>query len=298
MITNILNLNDIHVTMKSSVLPSIVEEVQNHKDKVENPVNPRRNGKIARLPKPARDMLNRMLDDGLPSHVIIEELGEAGEGLNAQNISNWVHGGYQDYLKHQEVIQRSKLQMEFAQELLREVPDLDPNLLVRISDTIAATQLIHALKEYGDEALKTFFLSTPSKYLKVVNALCRQSNSTVTREKHLLKQRVSSQIKPNQGPANTAAPSPATFPTLPGAVPTEVSGNSSQIKVNQAPTKNTLQSSPSPSKATEPRPSDQPGISSPIKLNQAPENNSSTATADAVIQQGSDSNQIKVNQGS
>ncbi len=38
--------------------------------------NPRRNGKIARLPKTARDMLNRMLDDGLPARVIIDELGD------------------------------------------------------------------------------------------------------------------------------------------------------------------------------------------------------------------------------
>ena len=34
----------------------------------------RRNGKIARLPKETRDMINRMLDDGLPYRVIIDEL--------------------------------------------------------------------------------------------------------------------------------------------------------------------------------------------------------------------------------
>src|SRR6266567_9243009 len=49
----------------------------------------RRNGKIARLPKTNRDMINKMLDDGLPYHVIIDELGEAGEGLNTQNLTNW-----------------------------------------------------------------------------------------------------------------------------------------------------------------------------------------------------------------
>ena len=30
---------------------------------------------IARLPKPTRDMLNVMLDDGLPYHVILERAG-------------------------------------------------------------------------------------------------------------------------------------------------------------------------------------------------------------------------------
>ena len=58
--------------------------------------NSRRNGKIARLPKETRDMINHMIDDGLPARVIIDELGETGRGLNAQNITNWVQGGYQD----------------------------------------------------------------------------------------------------------------------------------------------------------------------------------------------------------
>src|SRR5436189_4005033 len=51
-----------------------------------------RNGKIARLPRATRDMINHMLDDGLPYHIIIDELGEAGEHLNLQNLTNWKQG--------------------------------------------------------------------------------------------------------------------------------------------------------------------------------------------------------------
>src|SRR6266702_2464204 len=40
---------------------------------------------IARLPKETRDMINVMLADGVPHHILIEELAEAGEGLNAQS---------------------------------------------------------------------------------------------------------------------------------------------------------------------------------------------------------------------
>src|SRR3954469_17834059 len=85
--------------------------------------NLRRNGKIARLPKVTRDMINRMIDDGLPTRVIIDELGEAGQGLNAQNITNWKQGGYQDHLKTQERIERIRIQTETAIDLLKGTAD-------------------------------------------------------------------------------------------------------------------------------------------------------------------------------
>src|SRR2546425_4644053 len=56
--------------------------------------------KIERLPKPARDMINLMLDDGLPYRVIIDELAEAGRGLTPQSLTQWLKSGYEDYLKN------------------------------------------------------------------------------------------------------------------------------------------------------------------------------------------------------
>src|SRR5438309_2218693 len=54
---------------------------------------------IARLPKPTRDMLNVMLDDNLPYHVILDEVGQAAQGLTPSSLAQWVKGSYQDYLK-------------------------------------------------------------------------------------------------------------------------------------------------------------------------------------------------------
>ncbi|HWX18686.1 MAG TPA: hypothetical protein VN578_02155 [Candidatus Binatia bacterium] len=170
--------------------------------------NLRRNGKIARLPKETRDMLNHMLDDGLPYRVIIDELGDAGEGLNTQNITNWVKGGYQDYLKHQDAIDRAKAQVELAIDLLREIGDTDIAHVRRACNYVAALQLLEAMREHGDDALKNMFQATPAKYLQVVHALCHMSNSAVKVEKHRLSQELlaartslpapSSQIKPQQ----------------------------------------------------------------------------------------------------
>jgi hypothetical protein len=103
----------------------------------------RRKGKIARLPKATRDMINHMLDDGLPYPVIIEELGEAGEGLNTQNLTNWKQGGYQDWVKNQQLIERAKVQVESATELLSEIGHVDVKTIYDACNHVAAAQLFH-----------------------------------------------------------------------------------------------------------------------------------------------------------
>src|SRR5438105_13105266 len=52
---------------------------------------------IACLPKPTRDMLNVMLDDGLPYHVILDELGQTPQALSAGRLATTGKGSYQEY---------------------------------------------------------------------------------------------------------------------------------------------------------------------------------------------------------
>ena len=179
--------------MTTSLTPKILKQIENQKSER---LNARRNGKIARLPKQVRDMINRMLDDGLPYPVIIDELGEAGEGLNAQNLTNWVQGGYQDYLKNQDAIDHAKAQMEFASDLLREMPDADPMLMHRACNLVAGTQLFHALLEYGDEALKNLLQKNAAKYLTMLNTVATMANSSIKLEQHHLKEQFLASLKP------------------------------------------------------------------------------------------------------
>src|SRR6266850_1198392 len=143
----------------------------------------RRNGKIARLPKATRDMINHMLDDGLPYPVIIDELGEAGEGLNAQNLTNWKNGGYQDYLKVQETIDKLKAQTETAIDILSET-GIDARKIHEACNLVAATQLFSALIEHGDAALKKLLVDEPSKYIAILNVICRIADSGLRIDKH------------------------------------------------------------------------------------------------------------------
>ena len=155
----------------------------------------RRNGKIARLPQATRDMINKMLDDGLPYHVIIEELGEAGESLNTQNLTNWKQGGYQDWVKNQALIERTRAQTEFALDLLRQTGDADPALVTEACHLVAGVQLLHALMDHGDQAVKKLLLDKPQTYISILNVICRMADSGLRYDKH---HRLLNQSKVNQ----------------------------------------------------------------------------------------------------
>ena len=138
--------------------------------------------RIARLPKETRDMINVMLDDGLPYHVLIDELGEAGDGLNVQSLADWVQGRYQHYLKNRQNIEGIKCRMEFATDLLRELGDIDPDLLYRACRVVAALQILEAMLEHGDEALRKMLQVKPASYVNILNGVCNLSNSDLKQE--------------------------------------------------------------------------------------------------------------------
>jgi hypothetical protein len=151
------------------------------------PTSSRRNGKIARLPKETRDMINRMLDDGIPYHVIIDELGEAGEGLNAQNLTNWKQGGYQDWVKSQELIELTRAQTETAIDLLRQTDGAaSAAKVVEACHLVGSTQLLHALLDHGDEAVKKLLVDNPDTYIRILNVVCRLADSGLRYDEHCL----------------------------------------------------------------------------------------------------------------
>jgi hypothetical protein len=65
-----------------------------------------RNGKVARLPEETRNQINRVLEDGVPYRAIVAHLQHSATPLpypiSEMNISNWRHGGYQDWRQQQE----------------------------------------------------------------------------------------------------------------------------------------------------------------------------------------------------
>ena len=77
----------------------------------------RAKGKIPALPKAQRDLINHLLDDGATYKTVEIEMAKLGVSLNAENISNWFNGGYQDYLLHQEWLAQMAALRENASDL-------------------------------------------------------------------------------------------------------------------------------------------------------------------------------------
>src|SRR5579859_7064702 len=77
----------------------------------------RRAGKIANLPQPVRDHINLMLQDGVPYAKIIARLGDAGKGLNKDNLSRWRKADHQDWLDEQLRLQATSNRPESPSEV-------------------------------------------------------------------------------------------------------------------------------------------------------------------------------------
>ena len=120
------------------------------------PPNPARAlmGKIARLPKAIREQVNRRLEDGQPTSVMVPWLNElpavkkvmatyfGGAEINHRNISNWRATGYKRWVERQEILAEVK-------ELAEEAADINATSadgLMRMTATLACTKLLQLLR--------------------------------------------------------------------------------------------------------------------------------------------------------
>jgi hypothetical protein len=148
---------------------------------------PIRHPNISRLPKDVRDMINTMLDERLPYHVLIEELGDSGQGLNAGHLAEWVRGRYQDYVEERQVIDQARASAEFASDLLRELGSTEPSQIYRACQIVAGLQIFDAILEHGEKALEEMLARNPASYLTLLNCACNLSNSAIKQEEHRAK---------------------------------------------------------------------------------------------------------------
>jgi hypothetical protein len=135
-----------------------------------------RNGKIARLAKPLRDMVNLMLQNNIQHSMIAEALEEHDVRVTKRNISNWkTRGGYNEWrLEHERIITK-RLRQDNITDYLRAT---NATHLPEVGLQLAATQLCEFLLNPQTEQQLT---SNPEKFARTLSNLCR-----ITRHLHLL----------------------------------------------------------------------------------------------------------------
>lgn len=109
-----------------------------------------RNGKIARLPQPIREQINRRLENGEEGKQIVQWLNTlpqvtavlaadfGGQPINEPNLSHWKMGGYRDWEAQQDALEAARLFNSDAAELGRETcPQLADKLALCLTASIA-----------------------------------------------------------------------------------------------------------------------------------------------------------------
>jgi hypothetical protein len=115
-----------------------------------------RNGKIARIPRDIRDELNHRLSDGEPGKLLVAWLNAhpdvrevlalyfQGRPVTEQNLSEWKAGGYQDWLRHQAVMELTRTAEEESRELQG---DDDPSPLCDRFSGLVASVAVQMLRQ-------------------------------------------------------------------------------------------------------------------------------------------------------
>jgi hypothetical protein len=147
-----------------------------------------RTGKIARLPKELRDVVNEMLFDGAKYRHIIESLNNhkklwpAGlDEITEDNLTNWFQGGYQDFLQERERLQEMAVRREFAMETVKQNAGSQVHEATLL---LAASQMYEALTEFDLGALKTLLREKPENYAPLVNSLAKLSEKALAQQKY------------------------------------------------------------------------------------------------------------------
>lgn len=138
----------------------------------------RRRGRVASLPKLHRDMVNRMLWNGIPYTNIVAAVHEAGFTLTERNISNWATGGYLEWRLQQDFVIDNRLDQDHLVDHLRTD---DASQLPEVGLQAAATRLsqIFLQKIARAEDVETNLGTFP----QMVDILCRLNREIAVLQK-------------------------------------------------------------------------------------------------------------------
>jgi len=163
----------------------------------------RRTGKIARFPKDLRELVNHMLDDGAQYTSIINELQKHRHRwpdhvheLTVNNLSIWHAGGYQDWVRQQEMSADLASRNEFLADLLH---GPDPDKLHETVLHLGIAQTYHVIAGLNRDAIEEMSTKNPAAYARLLTVFQQFSQHALTLQKLKLQAAQQTQT-PNDGP--------------------------------------------------------------------------------------------------
>jgi hypothetical protein len=167
-----------------------------------------RRGKVARLPKAVRDILNVMILDGVPYAEILTALGDSAKGVTEHNITSWVQGGYQDWLIEQQRLAETRVKQEVAMDLACEGGG---SRIHEATLQLAATTISEMVRKLNCVDFEELLRDDPAQLIPFLNALARISDSELRCERHRLElEERRAKLEKNQPPAKSAGLRPET----------------------------------------------------------------------------------------
>jgi hypothetical protein len=144
----------------------------------------RRKGNVARLPKPLRDLVNSMLDDGKSYPEIVTALENSTDPklphpVTARNICNWFDGGYQDYLRDQAWRERMTINSDRFLELASN--DDDASTVTAGGLQAAVIQLCQLMDQLFNPKSGEV---DADNFMRATNSLSRLSRSIIRMQQH------------------------------------------------------------------------------------------------------------------
>lgn len=144
------------------------------------PSSRRRRGKIARLPYRVRELVNLMLRDGLPYADITRKIAEHGYTLSLDSLSRWHSGGYQTWLREQELLDDQHACLHFATRVLNQKHS---QAIQETSIRIAILRMYNLLLDFNPAVLKDRIAENPGAYARILNALSKLSSGAIQLER-------------------------------------------------------------------------------------------------------------------
>ena len=152
----------------------------------QKPSTNRLHRKIAKLPKPLRDLINSMLDDGASGPEIIARLQASTDPplpypISEMDISRWRATGYARYLAQQDRMASLQADREAALEI---VSGDDTTTLPEATLQIIAGQYFQFLGDFSLGSLKQKLAEDPLRYTRFLNVFARLVREIVHLQKH------------------------------------------------------------------------------------------------------------------